>query len=237
MNKLYIFCILLLCSSLLTADEEIIKSKLKNVLPADTVIESIEPSLFKGVYKVYYGDLQPIYVSKDGNFFIFGDMYKINGQRIENITDQEKRDVRVQIINKMPVEEFISFKANNELHVVTIFTDVDCGYCRKLHNQISEYNDLGISVRYAAFPRSGIGTEAFSKMVGAWCSNNPKKSLTSLKNNKKIDLSICDNQPVSKHYVIGQRIGVTGTPAIFTASGEIIPGYLSPEDLIQKLKS
>jgi thiol:disulfide interchange protein DsbC len=237
MNKLYIFCILLLSSSLLTADEEIIKSKLKNVLPADTVIESIEPSLFKGVYKVYYGDLQPIYVSKDGNFFIFGDMYKINGQRIENITDQEKRDVRVQIINKMPVEEFISFKANNELHVVTIFTDVDCGYCRKLHNQISEYNDLGISVRYAAFPRSGIGTEAFSKMVGAWCSNNPKKSLTSLKNNKKIDLSICDNQPVSKHYVIGQRIGVTGTPAIFTASGEIIPGYLSPEDLIQKLKS
>jgi thiol:disulfide interchange protein DsbC len=137
----------------------------------------------------------------------------------------------------MPVEEFISFKANNELHVVTIFTDVDCGYCRKLHNQISEYNDLGISVRYAAFPRSGIGTEAFSKMVGAWCSNNPKKSLTSLKNNKKIDLSICDNQPVSKHYVIGQRIGVTGTPAIFTASGEIIPGYLSPDDLIQKLKS
>ena len=237
MNKLYIFCILLLSSSLLTADEEIIKSKLKNVLPADTVIESIEPSSFKGVYKVYYGDLQPIYVSKDGNFFIFGDMYKINGQRIENITDQEKRDVRVQIINKMPVEEFISFKANNELHVVTIFTDVDCGYCRKLHNQISEYNDLGISVRYAAFPRSGIGTEAFSKMVGAWCSNNPKKSLTSLKNNKKIDLSICDNQPVSKHYVIGQRIGVTGTPAIFTASGEIIPGYLSPEDLIQKLKS
>ena len=237
MNKLYIFCILLLSSSLLTADEEIIKSKLKNVLPADTVIESIEPSSFKGVYKVYYGDLQPIYVSKDGNFFIFGDMYKINGQRIENITDQEKRDVRVQIINKMPVEEFISFKANNELHVVTIFTDVDCGYCRKLHNQISEYNDLGISVRYAAFPRSGIGTEAFSKMVGAWCSNNPKKSLTSLKNNKKIDLSICDNQPVSKHYVIGQRIGVTGTPAIFTASGEIIPGYLSPDDLIQKLKS
>ena len=237
MNKLYIFCIFLLSSSLLTADEEIIKSKLKNVLPADAVIESIETSPFKGVYKVYYGDLQPIYVSKDGNFFIFGDMYRINGQRIENITDQEKRDVRVQIINKMPEEEFISFKANNELHVVTIFTDVDCGYCRKLHNQISEYNDLGISVRYAAFPRSGIGTEAFSKMVGAWCSNNPKKSLTSLKNNKKIDLSICDNQPVSKHYVIGQRIGVTGTPAIFTASGEIIPGYLSPDDLIQKLKS
>ena len=77
MNKLYIFCIFLLSSSLLTADEEIIKSKLKNVLPADTVIESIEPSPFKGVYKLYYGDLQPIYVSKDGNFFIFGDMYRI----------------------------------------------------------------------------------------------------------------------------------------------------------------
>jgi thiol:disulfide interchange protein DsbC len=120
---------------------------------------------------------------------------------------------------------------------VTIFTDVDCGYCRKLHNQIEEYNNLGITINYAAFPRSGLGTDSFTKMVNAWCSDNTKLSLTRLKNNKEVDVNFCDNQPVSKHYAIGKKLGVTGTPAIFSTEGILIPGYLSPEDLLTKLKS
>ena len=120
---------------------------------------------------------------------------------------------------------------------MTIFTDVDCGYCRKLHNQIDEYNKLGITINYAAFPRSGLGTDSFTKMVSAWCSNNTKLSLTRLKNNKEVDANFCDNQPVSKHYTIGKKLGVTGTPAIFSTDGSLIPGYLSPEDLLTKLKS
>ena len=98
------------------------------------------------------------------------------------------------------------------------------------------YNEAGITVNYAAFPRSGIGTETFSKMVGAWCSNNPKESITKLKNGKKLKLSFCDSQPVAKHYAIGNKIGVTGTPAIVSSKGELLPGYHSAEDLLSKLK-
>ena len=120
---------------------------------------------------------------------------------------------------------------------MTVFTDVDCGYCRKLHNQIEEYNKLGITINYAAFPRSGLGTDSFTKMVSAWRSNNTKLSLTRLKNNKEVYANFCDNQPVSKHYAIGKKLGVTGTPEIFSTDGSLIPGYLSPEDLLTKLKS
>ena len=96
---------------------------------------------------------------------------------------------------------------------------------------------MGISINYAAFPRSGIGTEAFTKMVGAWCSTNPKQSITYLKDGKKLDLNFCDSQPVSKHYAIGKKIGITGTPAIISSEGELFPGYYSPQDLLDKLKS
>ena len=144
---------------------------------------------------------------------------------------------RSLILSNLASSELISFKSSSEKYVVTVFTDVDCGYCRKLHNEIKEYNKLGITINYAAFPRSGLGSDAFMKMVSAWCSENKTLSLTRLKNNKEIDSNFCDKQPVSKHYAIGNKLGVTGTPAIFSSDGRLFPGYSSPEDLLIKLKS
>ena len=195
------------------------------------------PSKIDGIYKVYYGDLQPIYVSQDGNFFIYGDMYQINSNRIINITNEETKSRRVDLLSSIPSNELIIFKSKNEISAITVFTDVDCGYCRKLHSQISEYNKVGITVKYAAFPRSGIGTQTFTRMVGAWCADDPKKVITDLKNDKKLNLDFCDDQPIAKHYVIGQKLGISGTPAIITPDGELIPGYVSPEELLSRLKA
>jgi len=236
--KVFNFIFILISFSVFVfSDKELISAKLENILPADAVIESIEPSIFDGIYKVYYGDLQPIYVSQDGNFFIYGDMYQINSNRIINITNEETKSRRVDLLSSIPSNELIIFKSKNEISAITVFTDVDCGYCRKLHSQISEYNKVGITVKYAAFPRSGIGTQTFTRMVGAWCADDPKKVITDLKNDKKLNLDFCDDQPIAKHYVIGQRLGISGTPAIITPDGELIPGYVSPEELLSRLKA
>ena len=237
MKKFNISFVFILFSLFIASDEEIIRNSLEKILPAGSEIESIQESFIPGLYSVYYGDLEPIYVTKDGNFFIYGDIYKINIDSISNITDLEISKRRSIILSNLKPSELISFKSKNEKYSVTVFTDVDCGYCRKLHNQIEEYNKLGITINYAAFPRSGLGTDSFTKMVNAWCSDNTKLSLTRLKNNKEVDVNFCDNQPVSKHYAIGKKLGVTGTPAIFSTDGSLIPGYLSPEDLLTKLKS
>ena len=236
--KVFNFIFILISFSVfVSSDKELISTKLENILPADAVIESIEPSIFDGIYKVYYGDLQPIYVSQDGNFFIYGDMYQINSNRIINITNEETKSRRVDLLSSIPSNELIIFKSKNEISAITVFTDVDCGYCRKLHSQISEYNKVGITVKYAAFPRSGIGTQTFTRMVGAWCADDPKKVITDLKNDKKLNLDFCDDQPIAKHYVIGQKLGISGTPAIITPDGELIPGYVSPEELLSRLKA
>ena len=228
---------ILIFSVSVSASQDNIRKGLKNILPDGAVIELIEPSPIPGIYAVYYGDLQPIYVTQDGSFFIYGDIYKININSISNITEKSVAERRKLILQNIPTEELISFKSSNEQFSVIVFTDVDCGYCRKLHNQIDEYNSLGISINYAAFPRSGIGTSAFTKMVGAWCSDNPKDSMTKLKNNSPLDISFCENQPVSKQYIIGKKLGVDGTPAIFSMDGEMFPGYIEPEELLLRLKS
>jgi thiol:disulfide interchange protein DsbC len=237
MNKLNISFVFIFFSLFVSSDEQIIRNSLEKILPKGSEIESIQESSIKGLYAVYYGDLEPIYVSDDGNFFIYGDIYKININSITNITDVEISERRSTILSNLESSELISFKSKNEQYAVTVFTDVDCGYCRKLHNQIGEYNKLGITINYAAFPRSGLGTISFTKMVSAWCSDNKKSSLTRLKNNNEINKNFCDNQPVSKHYAIGNKLGVTGTPAIFSSDGRLFPGYLSPEDLLKKLQS
>jgi thiol:disulfide interchange protein DsbC len=228
---------ILIFSVSVSASQDNIRKGLKNILPDGAVIELIEPSPIPGIYAVYYGDLQPIYVTQDGSFFIYGDIYKININSISNITEKSVAERRKLILQNIPTEELISFKSSNEQFSVIVFTDVDCGYCRKLHNQIDEYNSLGISINYAAFPRSGLGTSAFTKMVGAWCSDNPKDSMTKLKNNSPLDISFCENQPVSKQYIIGKKLGVDGTPAIFSMDGEMFPGYIEPEELLLRLKS
>ena len=233
LNLLYI---IVLFSNFASSNEDLIESNLKNILPPDTTIESIEPSSLKGIYKVYYGDLQPIYVSEDGNFFIYGDMYKIGSNDITNLTKEEIKGRRSDILDSIPADELIIFKSNNELVSITVFTDVDCGYCRKLHSQIDEYNQAGITIKYAAFPRSGIGTQTFTKMVGAWCSEDPKQAMTDLKNDKKMNLDFCEEQPIARHYIIGQKLGINGTPAIITPDGDLIPGYVSPEELLSQIK-
>ena len=236
MKKYFFIFLLFSFYSFRSTNKDDIEKKITSILPPGTKIESIQPSEIPDLYKVFYGDVQPIYVSSNGSYFIYGEMFKIEQNKIINLTNNEIENQRSKIINSISENEFISFPSENEIFSIAIFTDVDCTYCRKLHEQIDDYNNIGISINYLAFPRSGIGTKSFSKMVSAWCSDNPKQTLTKLKKGKDLKLAFCDTQPVAKHYTIGQKIGISGTPAIITKSGELFPGYYPPDELLEKLK-
>jgi thiol:disulfide interchange protein DsbC len=119
--------------------------------------------------------------------------------------------------------------------VVSIFTDFDCGYCQKLHQEVPQLNAMGIEVRYLAYPREGIGSETYQKLVTAWCAKDRQGTLTRYKNRETVPISTCANNPVAAQFAIGERMGVTGTPALITSKGELIPGYMPAADLAQKL--
>ena len=218
------------------ANETEIVTKINQVLPAGMSVKGIKQSQVEGLFVVDIGDLQPIYASKDGNFFLYGEMYAIKNGELLNTTKQEISLNRKAILDsELSEKDFITFAATDEKHVITVFTDVDCGYCRKFHGEIEDYNAQGITVNYVAFPRSGLESESYNKIVSAWCSSDPKGTLTALKEGRDPALKLCQDHPVENHYLLGQRIGITGTPAIISSSGDLLPGYLPPMELLKKL--
>ncbi|MDC1110762.1 thioredoxin fold domain-containing protein [Gammaproteobacteria bacterium] len=234
--KIFLIILILIFAPDAKPDELLISSKINAVLPEGMSVQSVKKSQIENLYVVDIGDLQPIYASKNGEFFFYGELYAVNGNMLQNTTKDEINLKRKSILDEALSEgDFITFKSDNEKHRVIIFTDVDCGYCRKFHNEINDFNDLGITVNYVAFPRSGLASDSYNKIVTAWCSTDAKDTLTKMKQGIDVQLSMCQDHPVEKHFLLGQKIGITGTPAIIKSNGELLPGYLPPEELITRL--
>ena len=222
---------LFFCSSLFSQDLLLVKEKINKILPEGISVKEITYSKERDIFIVDIGDIQPIYVLPNTEYIILGDIFSLKGERPESETEKDKGRFRLKILSEIDQDSFIRFKSNNEKSVLTVFTDVECTYCRKFHSEINEYLENGISINYLAFPRTGIDSSSYEKMVAAWCSSEKKESITNLKNDIDIGMYECEN-PVESHFEIGRRIGVTGTPAIITQSGLLLPGYMPAKELI-----
>jgi thiol:disulfide interchange protein DsbC len=175
------------------------------------------------------------YVSADGKYAIAGDLYDIKSN--DNLSETKRRNVRMQLLSAVPEAEMLVFSPQNPKYTVTVFTDVDCGYCRKLHSQMAEYNRLGIRVRYLFYPRSGPDTESWEKAEEVWCAKDRNAALTRAKLGQEISgPKICKGSPVARDYELGKKFSIGGTPAIVLEDGELLPGYLPPAMLAAHLR-
>lgn len=200
------------------------------------VIQDIKTTPVEGIYSAHFGDGQQIYVTADGKHFFTGDMMELTGNRMVNITEAAKSGERAKALATIKPKDSIVFPATGEKKAtVYVFTDVDCGYCMKLHSQMAGYNKLGIEVRYLAFPRAGIGSESYRKIASAWCADDKQAALTKLKSRQSIPDNVCKDNPVAAQYELGEKLGVNGTPAIITTDGRMIPGYMPPDELAKDL--
>ena len=193
---------------------------------------TLDDSVVDGLYAVSIGS-EVIYVSKDGKFLIRGEIYDL--QNSVNVTEEKRVLGRLDVMQSLDEETMIIYEPKKIKHTITIFTDIDCGYCRKFHQQIGDYLDLGIRVRYLSFPRTGPDTESWEKAQSVWCSKNRQDSLDRAKQGKNIDSVFCFDSPVEKHYNLGSVFNISGTPTILTEKGKVIVGYLPPESLLFRL--
>ena len=179
---------------------------------------------------------QVVYVSDDGRYLFLpgpqGALYDVKAKK--DLSEQSLASVRKDLLRKIPVSERIVFAPPNPKYTVSIFTDVECAYCRKFHSEIAEYNRQGIAVQYLAFPRMGLGSEDHKKMISVWCAPDRKRALTDAKNDRPIPARDCKNT-VTMQYDIGQRAGLTGTPMIIAEDGTTVGGYLPPQRLREAL--
>jgi thiol:disulfide interchange protein DsbC len=174
------------------------------------------------------------YVTTDGKYAISGDMFDI--PKNDDLTEDHRRDLRAKQIGAVPESEMVIFGPKDPKYTVTVFTDVDCAYCRKLHSEIADYNRLGIRVRYVFYPRTGPNTESWTKAEEVWCSDNRNDALTRAKLGQPLKAKPCANNPVARTYALGRDFGLQGTPAIVAADGQMFSGYVPPAELLQELK-
>lgn len=209
-----------------------VEKKVRTLVPnAKTIAISETP--IEGVLQVQINS-DIIYMTADGRYLLQGQIMEVD-TRI-NITDQAKSGLRVGVLSELKREEQISFAPEKAKYDLLVFTDIDCGYCRKLHNQMDEYNEEGIAIHYMGFPRAGVGSASFDKFVSVWCADDQQSAMTLAKNGGDPDPQKCPN-PIAEQYDVGREIGVTGTPALVTTDGTLIPGYVPPAQLRQRLEA
>lgn len=195
-------------------------------------LQSIKTSKIPGIYKVSIQNGPSFYSTADGEYFIAGDLYQVTSTGFVNLAEQERAGERHEAMTKLDRGEMIIFSPEGEVKDhITVFTDIDCGYCRKLHNEVPAMNAMGIEVRYLAYPRAGVGSKSYQKIVTAYCDKDPNTALTNLKQGKVMSMNLCKDNPVEKQFILGQELGVTGTPAIITSTGMLLPGYMPAQKL------
>jgi thiol:disulfide interchange protein DsbC len=200
----------------------------------DVLTDAIRPSALSGIFEVSRGG-EVLYVSADGRYALSGDLYDTGTGK--NLTEKRRIEARSGALKAIADSDTIIFTPKSPRYSVTVFTDVDCSYCRKLHSEIAEYNRLGIRVRYVFYPRSGPGTDSWRKAESVWCAADRQAALTLAKSGKELPSNAsCGPTPVARTYALGQELGMRGTPGIFTERGNYFAGYYGPERLLQKLK-
>jgi thiol:disulfide interchange protein DsbC len=217
--------------TLQNAEIEKVREGIKKILKQGS-ISSIVPAKISGLYEVMVGP-QLYYVSADGKYLLSGNLYDLETR--EDLTTPKVSRAKAEAIEEVGEENMVIFSPKEPKYTVTVFTDIDCGYCQKLHSEIKDYNDQGIKVRYLMFPRAGIGSKSYDKAVTVMCSDDRNDALTRSKAGEKLEKKECDN-PVEQHWALGKSLGVNGTPAIFLQSGDMLPGYIPAQRMSAILK-
>lgn len=196
-------------------------------------VDNIRESVVPGLYEVAVG-AQVVYVSRDGRVLVRGDM--IDLETDENLTDARQHRLRADMIAAVDEDRMVIFAPEQPRHTVTVFTDIDCSFCQRMHADIEEYKALGIAVRYMFYPRSGPGTESWAAADHVWCASDRRQALTRAKLGQEVEARECGETPVAMHHELGADVGLRGTPAIVSADGRMLGGYLAPQALLARLE-
>jgi|GEM_PF-315407 len=211
--------------------EDTVRAALKTLAP-DARIDEVRPAPIAGFFEVVVAG-QIVYVSADGGMLVQGSFFDIPNK--VDLTEKRRAELRRGLLAKAPAKQRIIFAPKGEVkHTVAVFTDIDCGYCRELHKHITEYNDRGVQIEYLMFPRAGVGSDSFRKAVATWCAKDQKDSLTKAKAGEDPGTESCVN-PIEAQYNLGQQMGVTGTPTLVFSDGTVAPGYVTPDQMDQRL--
>lgn len=242
-KSLFKSCLLFVTATLVVAGastlqagevEDTITEKLTAAVPGLKISE-VRESEAKGLYEVYSNNGDTIFTTADGQYILTGDLLKVTANGIANVSEQGRASQRARTMDAFGGKGVITYAAKGtEKASIAVFTDIDCPYCRKMHDEVPQLNDMGITVHYYGFPRSGPNTPSFRKYISVWCSDDQQAAMDAAKQGRPVEEQSCDN-PVREQFQLGGRVGVTGTPAIMLEDGNMVRGYVPAQKLAEGL--
>lgn len=216
-------------------EADLLRTKLNAI---GVAVSDVVPADIPGLMEVHTNQ-GVLFATADGQYFIAGTLYHLDEKgKVSNVLAERQAPLNAKAIEELK-DEMIVYKADSEKYVVTVFTDTTCGYCVKLHSQLADYNALGITIRYLAFPRQGATGTVAKQMADIWCAEDPKQALNNAKlkqQQAEINGEKCEPM-IAKHYTLGQKLGISGTPAVFLPDGTMVGGYLPPQALLERLEN
>jgi thiol:disulfide interchange protein DsbC len=223
--------------------EETISKALRAAQP-NLILQSATQIAGQSLYEVELTSGQVLYSTPDGKYFVYGSLFEAGDNQLVDLTAKRGDAKRQKLLASIKADDMVVFQSKGEQKaVVNVFTDVDCGYCRKLHREVPRLNELGITVRYLAYPRAGVYSDkkrtkftgSYKKLKSVWCDADRPAAMSKAKATGFIKENLNCNAPIEAQLALGEQFGVRGTPALIFESGELVPGYMPADELAKKL--
>ncbi len=239
LGRIFLFCAAFPVFQNALAQDDSLRERLHESIVAASgsqlEIVNIKPTPLDRIFEVELNTGELLYVDASGEYLFAGDLYQTTPDGLLNLTSATRQEAILRKVAAVPDEEAIIFEPEGEVKAtLTIFTDVDCTYCRQLHGEREQLHDYGIRIRYLAYPRGGENATSYDKMISVWCSEDRHRSLTQAKHGQNLPLRECET-PVLAHYNLGNQLGIQGTPALVFPDGRLIPGYMEAQRLAAML--
>lgn len=235
-HKLLLASPFIMAASWLHAETVDYKKQLNAISGQNYEVKSVKNSALKGIKEIIVANgpaRQVVYMSDDGEFLFDGNL--VNTKAKQNLTELAKKTMRHDLMTEFKkTHKGIDFLPEKMTDLITVFTDIDCGVCRKFHENVESFNEAGIGVSYLFFPRAGIGSNSHQKATNVWCATDQQNALTQAKSGVELTPLMCPN-PIESQFNLGISAGVIGTPYIVLADGTLIPGYQTLNQLKQRL--
>ena len=233
-KAVFALCVFLLAASSQAQVDQTTEQQIRNSL--SVLLPGLQPDEIRStpianLYEVTFGT-RLVYLTSDGRYLIQGKLIDLETRA--EITEARLGELKVAALDKIDESQMVIYGPDDAKYQITVFTDIDCGYCRKLHSEMEQYNAQGIRIRYLFYPRSGIPSASYDKAVSVWCADDRKAAMNRAKAGGEVPAKTCDN-PVAEQYALGQTMRIQGTPALILEDGEILPGYVPADKLRRAL--
>lgn len=238
---------LILLANLASAEESKVEETIAKSLRAaqpTLILQSAKQVPGQDLYEVELTSGEILYSTADGQYFVYGSLFKATQGELVNMTAKRNDEKRLALMERLNPKDMVVFQSKgSEKAVINVFTDVDCGYCRKLHREVPRLNELGVTVRYLAYPRAGIYSDqkrtkftgSYKKLKSVWCDSDRPAAMNKAKATGFIKENLDCDAPIEAQLALGGEFGVRGTPAIVLQDGELLPGYMPADELAKKI--